>query len=256
MAQRDLSSLRWILYGGEPFPRGHLRTLMEALPGARVSNVYGPAEVNQCTYYHLPPPAEWEDDDAPVPLGVIWDNSEGLVLDQDDQVLGVGEMGELVVRTPTMMRGYWGRPDLNARAFYRREVLPEYQDVFYRTGDLVQLRPDGMYDFFGRKDHQVKVRGYRVELAEVEHILNGHDAVEEGVAYALKRDDGDTIEAAIIQTAQASVNEHELIAYLRDRLPHYAVPQRIHFMQTFPRTGTGKVDRRILSQMAMNPGVL
>jgi amino acid adenylation domain-containing protein len=256
LENRDLSSLRWILYGGEPFPRGHLRTLMETLPAARISNVYGPAEVNQCTYYHLPPPSEWEDDDAPVPLGVIWDNSEGLVLDDDDQALGAGQMGELVVRTPTMMRGYWGRPDLNAKAFYRREVFPDYQDVFYRTGDLVQLRPDGLYDFFGRKDHQIKVRGYRVELAEVDHVLTGHEAVEEGAAYALRSEDGDTIEAAVILAAGASVTERELIAYLNGRLPHYAVPQRILFMESFPRTGTGKIDRRALRQMAMNPGVL
>src|SRR5690606_34418917 len=80
LEQRDLSSLRWILYGGEPFPRGHMRTLMNYLPNTQVSNVYGPAEVNQCTYYHVPPPAQWEgDDESPIPIGVIWDNAEGLV---------------------------------------------------------------------------------------------------------------------------------------------------------------------------------
>ncbi len=98
--KRDFSSLRWILYGGEPFPITHLRALMERLPNARVSNVYGPAEVNQCTYYHLPPLPAWDDGDSTVPLGVIWDNAEGLILSHDDSLVEPGEAGELVVRTP------------------------------------------------------------------------------------------------------------------------------------------------------------
>ncbi|GAB5491269.1 MAG: hypothetical protein Phog2KO_14840 [Phototrophicaceae bacterium] len=252
LEQRDLSSLRWILYGGEPFPRTHLRTLMEYLPNTQVSNVYGPAEVNQCTYYTVPAPSEWTEEDSPIPLGVPFDNAEGLVINEDDNIITDNEMGELVIRTPTMMRGYWGRPDLNAKAFYHRQVFPDYEDIFYRTGDLVQLRPDGLYDFFGRKDHQVKVRGYRVELAELDNLLASHNAIEEGSAYAVKDEAGDTIEVAVILAEGQSINEADLIAYLNGRLPHYAVPQKVIHMDTFPRTSTGKIDRRALTQLALD----
>jgi amino acid adenylation domain-containing protein len=248
--RRDLRSLRWVLYGGEPFPLNHLRALMERLPDARFSNVYGPAEVNQCTHYHLPPPGEWPADMQSVPLGAVWDNAEGLVLDADDRPAAPGELGELVVRTPTMMRGYWGRPELNRRAFFRRELFPDYIDTFYRTGDLVRVREDGLLEFFGRKDHQVKVRGYRVELAEIDVVLAGHPAVEEGATYVASGDESDRIDAAVSLRPGYDVAEHELLAHLKARLPHYAVPQRIWFVQSFPRTGTGKIDRKALQQEA------
>jgi amino acid adenylation domain-containing protein len=248
LEKHDLSSLRWILYGGEPFAINHLRALMEHLPGARVSNVYGPAEVNQCTYYHIPPPATWESEPASIPLGVIWDNAEGLILDEQDQVVAPGDVGELVVRTPTMMRGYWNRPQMNQRAFYRREVFPDYWEVFYRTGDLVRQREDQLYEFLGRKDHQVKVRGYRVELAEVDAALTSHEAVEEASAYVVRIDENDQLAAAVILRQGMSVEENALIAYLKGRLPHYAVPEQITVLQEFPRTGTGKIDRKALQQ--------
>jgi amino acid adenylation domain-containing protein len=248
--KHDLSSLRWILYGGEPFAINHLRALMEHLPGARVSNVYGPAEVNQCTYYHIPPVSNWQSEPTSIPLGVIWENAEGLILDEHDQVVTPGEVGELVVRTPTMMRGYWNRPEMNGRAFYRREVFPDYWEVFYRTGDLVRQRDDQLYEFLGRKDHQVKVRGYRVELSEVDAALTSHEAVEEASAYLVRIDDNDQLAAAIILRQGMDVAETVLISYLRGKLPHYAVPDQIRVLQAFPRTGTGKIDRKALQQAA------
>ncbi|NJL94878.1 MAG: amino acid adenylation domain-containing protein [Anaerolineae bacterium] len=247
--QRDLSSLRWVLYGGEPFPIGHLRALMERWPQARFSNVYGPAEVNQCTYYHLPPPQTWPADQENVPLGVIWENAEGLVLDEADQP---AREGELVVRTPTMMQGYWNRPDLNARAFYRRERLPGLPEVFYRTGDLVRLRPDGLYDFLGRKDRQVKVRGYRVELDEVEAALAALPVVESSAAYVLPGADGEAqIEAAVILRDGQATSPADLLNALRAHLPPYALPGTLAFLEVFPRTTSGKIDRRSLQAAAL-----
>lgn len=250
MEKRDFTSLRWILYGGEPFPTAYLRTLMERLPGARISNVYGPAEVNQCTFYHLPPVSEWDESMENVPLGRVWDNAEGLILDHQDQEVAPGAIGELVVRTPTMMRGYWNRSEMNRRAFYRREVFPDYHDVYYRTGDLVRLDEQGQLQFLGRKDHQIKIRGYRVELAEVDAALTRHEAVEEGSAYVVNRDAGDVICAAITLKAGKTVSEGDLIDFLKSKLVHYAVPQTIRILESFPRTSTGKVDRKALQQQA------
>ena len=253
LEERDLSSLRWILYGGEPFPRNHMRTIMNYLPDARISNVYGPAEVNQCTYYHVPSPDLWdENDDSAIPIGTIWDNAEGLVIDDEDNILADGEVGELVVRTPTMMCGYWERPDLNEKAFFSQQIFSDYENVYYRTGDLVQLRPDGIYDFLGRKDHQVKVRGYRVELAEVDNVVASHAAVEEGASYTIKSDSGDSIQVAIILSEGKTVSKEDIITFMVERLPDYAVPQDIVFLKTFPRTGTGKVDRRALTALAID----
>jgi amino acid adenylation domain-containing protein len=247
LEKRDLRALRWILYGGEPFPTRFMHDLMRLVPTAQIGNVYGPAEVNQCTHYTVPKlPDDYE---ASIPIGHVWANSEGLLLGDDDTPVTQGEIGELVVRTPTMMRGYWGRPDLNARAFYRRKTFDHYEDVFYRTGDLMKLDEDGLLRFYGRKDRQIKTRGYRVELDEVENALAAHPAVAECAVFAVPDDEGSSlVEAAVILKYDASAQEHELKGAVAARLPPYAVPAVIHVLSDFPRTGTGKIDRRALRE--------
>lgn len=249
LAERDLSALRWVLFGGEPFPPKHLRALMKLWPQARFSNVYGPAEVNQCTFYHVPPLAD--DDDEPLPIGQIWPNAEGLVLDEADQVLPPGQVGELVVRTPTMMRGYWRRPDLNERAFFYRPQPGGQPDRFYRTGDLVQVAADGHYRFLGRKDRQIKSRGYRVELDEVEAALLAHPAIEEAAVFPGPQVDGTPqIQAAVIAKNGAAVTPAALTQHLAGLLPRYALPALIELATDFPRTSSGKIDRRALQAAA------
>jgi len=256
LATRDLSSLRWVLYGGEPFPPKHLRALMQALPQARFGNVYGPAEVNQCTYYHVPPEYATATVGETTPIGVDCANVESLVVDDADQPVESGAPGELLIRAPTMMRGYWGRPDLTERAFYKRHPLadqanPGYVDVFYRTGDLVQTLPDGNYFFLGRKDRQVKVRGYRVELDEIEAALCAHAQVEEAGVYTVPDDAGShRIEAAVTVANGAAVEMATLTQHVADRLPSYAVPGRIRIVDDFPRTTSGKINRRMLQAHA------
>ncbi len=248
LESRDLSSLRWILYGGEPFPPKHMQALMDLWPNAQFSNVYGPAEVNQCTIYNIPKPLAL---DQPIPIGTIWPNTEGLIVDEDDEGVAVGEVGELLIRTPTMMQGYWRRPDLNERAFYYRAQPSGQQDVFYRTGDLVQVRPDGLMDFLGRKDRQVKTRGYRVELDEVEAALLSHDLVEEAAVFPVTNDEGTkNIHAAVICRNGEVLKKSQLIKHLSGQLARYAIPTQIDMKQDFPRTSSGKIDRRALQAEA------
>jgi acyl-CoA synthetase (AMP-forming)/AMP-acid ligase II len=181
------------------------------------------------------------------------DNAEGLVVDANDQAVSPGQLGELLVRAPTMMRGYWSRPELNQKVFYRRSVFPDYEEVFLRTGDLVRLRDDGTnYDFLGRKDRQIKTRGYRVELDEIEAALLSHTEVEEAAAYAVPDSEGSQqIEAAIILKSEAVQASVDLTKHISGLLPWYAVPGKINVMQSFPRTTSGKIDRRRLREQAM-----
>ena len=246
---RDLSSLRWILYGGEPFPVRYLRELMIRLPDARFSNVYGPAEVNQCTFYHISKPPDKTEDS--LPIGQVWANSEGLVIDQDDQPVDPGTTGELLIRSPTMMQGYWNREDLNQRAFYYRSPFPGYQEIFYRTGDLVQLTENGNYKYIGRKDRQIKTRGYRVELDEVEIALSSHQQIEEAAAFPIPDSEGSTlISAGVKLKDNQKVAVQDLMKYLKTKVPWYAVPRNITFVKEFPRTSSGKIDRRELQNQA------
>ena len=254
LGSRDLTCLRWVLFGGEPFPVKHLRDLMSQWPQARFSNVYGPAEVNQCTYYHVPPFDFAVTDSAepePVPIGSIWDNAEGLIVDANDRAVAPGEVGELLIRSPTMMRGYWARPDLNARAFFRQPLHENFDKVYYRTGDLVRTRADGQLLFLGRKDRQVKVRGYRIELDDIEHTLAMHPKVEEAAIFPVRAADTiDRIQAAVVPRAETPLEPGELDAYLAGKVSWYAIPAAIDVLESFPRTTSGKIDRRALQARA------
>ncbi|MEM7798681.1 MAG: AMP-binding protein, partial [Chloroflexota bacterium] len=255
---RNLEALRWVNFGGEPFPPTHLTALMAKLPQARFSNVYGPAEVNQCTYFHVPPlPNKYEE--RYVPIGHVWDIADWLVLDEAEREVEPGETGELLIAAPTRMAGYWNQPELTDRGFYRQKPYPgsPFEKIFYRTGDLVQLDEDNLLKFLGRKDRQIKVRGYRVELDEIEATLTAHPAVAEVAAYALKRPDltdGLVIGAAVLpkrgMTATREELMEELMGHVAQKLPAYACPRELVIREYFPRTGSGKINRRALMEMA------
>lgn len=246
LESKNLENLRWVLYGGEPFPPKILRQLMEAWPQARFCNVYGPAEVNQCTYYHIPPFPEPE---KPIPLGHIWDNTQALVLDEKDQILGEGEIGELLIRSATQMIGYWNQPELTQEKFYNIERVPGNPETYYRTGDLVKWEADRLLYFMGRKDRQVKIRGYRVELSEVEVVLQKHEAIAEAaVCTQLVPNQEKQILAFVILKEGEAPSTEELLRYAQSQLPAYAVPSEIRRSQTFPRTSAGKINYRELEK--------
>jgi len=254
LASRDLSSLRWVLFGGEVFPPKHLQALMRAWPQARFSNVYGPAELNQCTYAHVPSPdaGAW-DEDTPVPLGSMWPDALGVVLDEMGNPVRPGEAGELIVSTPTMMQGYFRREDLNQKAFvYRKDESGESRR-YYRTGDLVRVDENGIYHFIGRKDRQVKIRGYRIELDEVEERLASHPSVLKAAAFPVENQRGDRTLQAVVQLDDMKVisGDFDLDTariFLAQKLPPYAIPDMISVVDNMPMTATGKLDYHGLQQ--------
>lgn len=251
MDKRDLSSLRWILFGGEPYPPKHLRALMGALPEVRFTNVYGPAEAPSCTCYDVPSVADGAaPSDEPIPIGTVSVNSEDLILDEDDRVCEDGEAGELCIRSSTLTKGYWNRPDLNARVYYHRESFGPFPDVFFRTGDVVVRHEDGLLRFLGRRDRMVKVRGHRVELDEVEAALVSHDAVSEAAAFVVPDEQGSKKILATVtlhDEADGSVDDGALMRHARTRVPSYSVPDQIEIAVDLPRTSSGKVDRTQLA---------
>lgn len=245
----NLSSLRWILFAGEVFPTKHLRSLMQLFPGVHFSNLYGPTETNVCTYYHVDQIPE--DTDETIPIGKACANIEDLVVDLDDRPVLPGEVGELLIRGGVVMKGYWGQPEKTASGFFRRPEFGFFEDLFYRTGDLVQLDAQGNYRYLGRKDRQIKTRGYRVELDEIEVALLSHAGVEEAAAYPVPDGSGSNlIEAAVTAKEGQVVDEPELVEHIGKRLPPYAIPVRIDIITVFPRTSTGKINRRELQAQA------
>ncbi|MEL7535892.1 MAG: amino acid adenylation domain-containing protein [Pseudomonadota bacterium] len=240
-------ALRWVLFGGEPMPVKTLNPLMARYPHVQFVNVYGPTETNGCT--HFPIETAQVNSDA-LPIGRPYDNVEALVIDQHDNVVAAGTPGELVIRAPTLMRGYWGRDDLNAVCSYYRENAPGIADRFHRTGDLVNRRATGEIQFIGRKDRQIKTRGCRVDLDEVENVLGNCPGVTEAAVYAVDDAEGYRNIHATVTANADGLQLASLRAALRRKLPNYAIPVDIDVVAELPRTSTGKIDRVSLAARA------
>ncbi len=238
--RRRLSALRQVLFAGEAFPVAGLRKLMQQIPHARYANLYGPTETNVCTYYLVPGvPAEGE---TAIPLGIPCEHLEVSLRREDGAPCGAGETGEIVVAGPGVMQGYWGRPDLTSAA-----RLDGRLDS-YRTGDFARWE-SGKLRFLGRRDQQVKIHGYRVELPEIEAHLERHPLV--GKAAVLLEQAG-TLEARLVGFVAVNRGEpaieESLTRHCAGELPWYARPSRFVIRSELPTTSTGKIDRQSLKE--------
>jgi amino acid adenylation domain-containing protein len=200
-------------------------------------NGYGPTETTvYATAYQL-------GELTPVPIGRPFGGACARVLDAELQLVPVGVVGELHVAGAGVARGYLARPGLAAERFLPDPFADQPGARMYRTGDLVRWRGDGNLDFLGRADHQVKIRGNRVELGEVEHVLREHPEVGQGVVVAHGSPaDGARLAAYVTGSATAA----ELAAFLRARLPDYMVPATFTAIQALPLNANNKVDRAAL----------
>jgi len=251
--QRDLSSLRWVLFAGEVFPTKHLRALMEKLPHPRYANLYGPTETNVCAFYEVEPLSP--EQTAPIPIGKACANTELIAINSEGQkVTGPGEEGLLYARGSTVMQGYYGRPAESEACFIRNPFAVGREERLYCTGDWVTLDETGNFLFVGRKDHMIKTRGYRVELGEIEAVMVAHPAVDEAVALAIPDEAiGNTIRAIVTISNSSSLTSTELKRHCAEKLLPYMVPEQVEFRDTLPRTGNGKIDRQRLLRETITP---
>ena len=241
LAIEDLP-LRHLLFAGEPFPIRHVRALRERWPELPLHNLYGPTETNVCTAYTV---GAIEPDRArPVPIGSATCGDRVWAVTEDGREAGVGEEGELLVTGPTVMLGYWGHPPQGDRP--------------YPTGDLVRRLDDINFDYLGRRDHMLKVRGHRIEAGEVESCLLLHAGVGEAAVVVTGEGLSATLVAFLAQKdATAGERRPSLIAikqHCADRLPRSMIPDQVRWLPSLPRTGNGKVDRLELKQLATASG--
>ncbi len=249
LEKRDLTTLRWVLYGGENFAPKHVRSLMSYWPNATFCNVYGPAEVNQCTFYHIETPPSY---DHQIPIGQVWANTAYHILDSTDRKVPQGASGELVVRAATMMKGYWNNAALTEKSMYKEFVSPSVENLYYRTGDLVEENENGDLLFLGRNDRQIKIRGYRVELDEVESVLSRHNEVKEAAVFLTTKNGENEISAAVTVVTGSKTTDDSLIAFCKSYLPPYAIPGQVHLLRKFPRTSSGKIKRKALTEILIH----
>jgi|GEM_PF-1372154 amino acid adenylation domain-containing protein len=239
-------SLKWILLAGEVLSVANVKRWMDLYEDRiKLVNLYGPSETTMVKFFHIVSRSDVKR--GFVPIGMPIKGARALILDEQGQVCPPGVMGEIYIRTPYRTLGYYKDQPATNRAFIQNPFTKNPDDLIYKTGDLGMILKDGNFRFCGRKDNQVKIRGIRVELEEIETMLLTHEAV--GAAIVLLRDDGESSARLIGYVApkkEALVSTDQLRTYLQAKLPEYMVPNTFVILASLPLTPNGKVDRKAL----------
>jgi amino acid adenylation domain-containing protein len=241
---QNCPTLRRVFSGGEPLTAG-LRDRFLATHPAELCNLYGPTEACiDTTFFRC---ATGAGNGESVPIGRPIANTQLYVLDRLQLPVPIGVPGELHIGGNGLARGYLNRSDLTAEVFVPNPFSTKPGERLYRTGDLVRYRADGNLEFLGRIDRQVKLRGFRLELGEIEAILQNDPAVQQ--ALVMLREDGtedQRLVAYIVCKQGHTSSADQLKSLLLTRLPYYMIPSAFVFLEAFPLTPNGKVDRSAL----------
>jgi amino acid adenylation domain-containing protein len=242
-----LPDMRYFIVAGEQLKiTPAIRSFFEQLSDCAVDNHYGPSETHDaCTYMLEGPPSTWPE--LP-PIGRPGNNERVYVLDKQMQPVPFGVIGEVYIGGEQLARGYVNDPALTAERFIPDPFSSsEPGRRLYRTGDLARLLANGNFEFIGRNDFQIKMRGFRIELGEVEAALRREKFVREAVVKTHKNARGEeALVAYLLVELHAVLHQSELQERLEKQLPPYMVPSMFVFMDEFPLTPNGKLDRRAL----------
>jgi amino acid adenylation domain-containing protein len=241
-----------LLAGGDVLSPPHVRKALELRPGGMVINGYGPTESTTFACSHTMRSVEGVGE--PVSLGRPIGGTRVYVLDRNLQPVPVGVPGELFIGGDGLARGYHRQPDLTAERFLPDSLDPGPGGRLYRTGDLARWLPDGNLQFLGRIDRQVKIRGIRIELEEIETVLRRHPGVREAVVLAREdRPNDRRLVAYYVPEQEQEPSSDQLRAWLRGKLPEPMVPAAFVSLESMPLTQSGKIDRRALPVPAAEP---
>ncbi len=243
---RLFRALRWLMLVGEAVLPSDVARWMEIFgERVRLVNLYGPSETTLTKLFYCISSADGAADT--VPIGGPMPGARVLVVDERGQPCPPGREGEILIRTPYRSLGYLRQPELSAKVFVQNPFSDRTGDLVYRTGDLGRTRADGLLEFIGRRDGQVKIRGVRVELVPIESLLSSHPAVNEVVVVERRDRQGGNFLCAFLSLGQP-VERGELRAFLLSSLPEIKVPSAFVVMESLPRTLTGKIDRGALPE--------
>jgi acyl carrier protein len=197
------------------------------------------------SYFVVPEQVENLNETIPVGRGI--QDVQLLILNESHRCAGIGEVGEIYVRTPHLTKGYIGDDALTNKRYLVNPFTHLPIDRLYKTGDRGRYLPDGNVEFLGRADDQVKIRGYRVEIAEIQVLLQHHPAIKDAAVLVLEEEAGDSrLVAYVVPDGHEAMDVSELRTYVKQRLPDYMVPSSFIPLDALPLTPNGKVDRRAL----------
>jgi amino acid adenylation domain-containing protein len=249
-AQRLLASGGWLVLGGEAAPGRLVAEVSMAVPGLRMVNQYGPTETTVGATVEVTSTPWRGRTDRPMPLGRPLPGVVVRVLDGRGRPVPQGVTGELFLGGRGVTRGYLGRPGLTAERFLPDSWSAKTGARLYRTGDLARFLADGRLEFVGRTDHQIKVRGFRVEPGEVEALLRRHPGVGEVAVTMVGSAGEERLVAYLVAAPVQIIDIVELRTLCQAHLPRPMVPSAFLFLEALPRSVHGKLDRRALPDPA------
>ena len=232
-----LPDLKLILFAGEVMPNTQLNIWRKYLPQCMYVNMYGPTESTDIATYYVVD-REYGNNET-LPIGVPCANMKALILNDNNEMCAVGEQGELCICGSGIAMGYWNAPDISDKVFVQNPLNKYYHERIYRTGDLVYKNEEGNIIFIGRADSQIKLRGNRIELGDIEAAAAAVDGVKSACALfdAVKQ------EIVLFMETAEQINARKFKMTLQGYIPKYMVPARIVTMEKFPHTPSGKIDR-------------
>ena len=245
-----LSALRCVFFGGDLLRSTDVETIRQIAPRATVVNHYTSSETQRAVGYYIVPREPHQTHKKEIlPLGRGTKDVQLLVLNSVGQLTGIGELGEIFVRSFHIARGYLGDDVLSRERFICNPFTNDPEDRLYRTGELGRYLPDGMVEFVARAEKRASIRGFRVELGEVESVLSQHSAVTHAVVRA--QEAPERLVAYVVPNTTPGPSVSELNAFIRERLPAYMIPSVFVIVEAIPLTPNGKVDWQVLPE----PGV-
>lgn len=242
LKEKRLEHVKLVTFAGEAMPAKQLNQWMDSLPDARFFNLYGPTEITvDCTYYEVT--CKFPDDTF-IPIGKACRNMEVIILNEEDEPVKNGECGELCVRGSGVAMGYFGNKDKTSEVFVQNPLNPYYNDIIYRTGDIVRYGEEGNLLFVSRKDFQIKHKGNRIEMGEIEVAVNSIPKVTNAACIFDQPND-----KIVLYYTTADGHERDIINSVKGRIPVYMFPEEILLLKEMPYNMNGKIDRIRLKEM-------
>ncbi|MBQ8667564.1 MAG: amino acid adenylation domain-containing protein [Lachnospiraceae bacterium] len=236
----EIDCLTKVLFAGEVMPARQLNEWIRRLPNSIFANLYGPTEITvDCTYYIVNRTIQ---DNEPVPIGYACMNTDVLVLNENNKLVGVGEKGELCVRGSSLSLGYYNNPEKTAAVFVQNPLNNLYNELIYRTGDIVHYNERGEIIYDGRLDSQIKHTGHRIELGEIETAVFSNTAIKSNCCLH------DASRDQLILFYVGDIAEEDLRKYLNTLVPEYMLPNIYYKLETMPLNMNGKIDRVMLRE--------
>ena len=239
----SVDSLKTVWFAGEVFPTKQFNYWKKNLPKAVFVNLYGPIEITlDCIYYIVDRDFA---DDEPLPIGFACENTDILLLNDNNMQCEIGEDGEICVRGTSLAMGYYNNPEKTASVFVQNPLNSSYPELIYRTGDIAVINERGEYIFKGRKDSLIKHQGYRIELGEIEHETVNNLKLAKNCCVVYKRKSKEIV----MFYEKSSYEGIEIKKSLGKILPRYMVPTVYEELNELPRNTNGKIDRLKLTNL-------